>query len=571
VPTDPRGAPGYSLRRRLLLAVCGAAAVAWIFAAQWMVHESLEETARSLDAELVETGHLVLAFAANEAGARAADWALERERAGRGRHERGADDGADHGADHSADDGAEGGDPNPGAAGGPGNDGARPDDAGRIHRGHADGAVGARPREPVGNRAARDDGQPGVDGDIPDRLARGLRQAHPHDEHLYYQVRGPSGRLVVRSPGAPDAGLADLGARGLQDRVIEGADWRVFSQFDAPSGLTVHVGEPAARRSNLEREALAHLVPPGIGLLLALALATAWSTHRVLRPVEQAALRIDRLAPGEPGAIDAAGLPREIAPLVDAIARLQQRVHQALLHERTLTADAAHELRTPLAALRAQAQWAQRAPDAPQRDRALQAVMQAADRCARLADAVLTLARLDAAAFDPVRQPGTGLDGLVRLALHDVAHAADARGVRIEAALLPVTVRADPDALAVAVRNLLDNAVRFAVARVALTMTVGTQGAAIEVRDDGPGIEPAEQARLFDRFWRGPGSEGGSGLGLAMVQRVARLHGATVEMVAGLDGRGFGIRFTLPADLCQATPDAPTSPPAPAVPVPPAA
>jgi two-component system OmpR family sensor kinase len=291
----------------------------------------------------------------------------------------------------------------------------------------------------------------------------------------------------------------------------------------------------------------------------------------VLRPVVQAALRIDRLAPGESGPIDAAGLPREITPLVDAIARLQQRVHQALLHERTLTADAAHELRTPLAALRAQAQWAQRAPDAAQRDRALHAVMQAADRCARLAEAVLTLARLDAAAFDPAQQPGVALDALVRVALHDVAHAAASRGVRVEPTIAPLQVRGDPDALAVAVRNLLDNAVRFAVARVVVAVTAGPEGAAIEVRDDGPGVEPAEQARLFDRFWRGRGSEGGSGLGLALVQRVAQLHGATVAMVAGLEGRGFGIRFTLPAALCQGASDGPSSPRAPGALAPPVA
>jgi len=236
-----------------------------------------------------------------------------------------------------------------------------------------------------------------------------------------------------------------------------------------------------------------------------------------------------------------------------AIDALQALVQQALLHERTLTADAAHELRTPLAALRAQAQLAQaaqRAGDAAGRDAALAAVIEAADRCARLAESTLTLARLDAATFDAANLPAVDLARIAQLVQRDLASAAAARGIRISVEIADrLPLQADEDALAILLRNLLDNAIRYARARVRLDAGLRDGGIEIAVRDDGEGVPPADRARLFDRFWRGNGGgEGGSGngLGLAIVQRVAQLHRAEVAVGDRLEGRGLGVTLRFP-------------------------
>ncbi len=383
--------------------------------------------------------------------------------------------------------------------------------------------------------------------------------AHDHKERFFYQVRDTAGALLVRSPGAPAAPLADIAARNFVDTRVEGAAWRVYALRDARSGLTIQVGQPEAERAEFEREALMRFALPGLLLLATLALAIWWSTRRAMAPVEAAARRIDAAAPGETAALAQANLPRELAPLAHAIERLQERVQQALLAERTLTADIAHELRTPLAGLRAQAQWAQRASDAGERGAALANVIAAADRCARLADAVLTLARLDAARFDPADQAPMALADLARLVLHDAQPAAQARGITLEAELPPLALRVDPDALAIALANLLANAIRYARSRVRLEARVQNDGSLLlAVRDDGPGVPVAERARLFDRFFRGEDAQGGSGLGLALAKRVAELHGGSIAYGRGLSEHGAGFELLLPAH-CIHRPQSPRS------------
>jgi signal transduction histidine kinase len=374
---------------------------------------------------------------------------------------------------------------------------------------------------------------------------------HAHVERLFYQVRSPGGDIAMYSPGAPAAPLADAAERGFSRHVVDAADWRVYSLNDPRSGLTIHVGEPAARRDDLARAALLRLAGPGLLLVLLLAGAAWYLSGLVVRPVVHAARRVDALAPGEDVSLPAGELPREIAPLAHAIERLQKRVHQVLLVERTLTADAAHELRTPLAALRAQAQWAQRAADGAERSRALEATVAAADRCARLADAVLTLARLDATTPGTRAAPAVPVQEIVRLIASDVAPAAAARGVAVEASCAPVALAADPDALAVLLRNLLDNAVRHARRRVTVDVSAGDE-ILIAVRDDGEGVSEDARARLFDRFYRVPGSDTpGSGIGLALVKRVAELHGGSVALGEGVGGRGLGIEVRLPRSLAR--------------------
>lgn len=448
--------PRWSLRNRLVGLFVLATVLAWAVGAAWLTREARREAETMFDASLIESAHVVLAFAAHEAEER----------------------------------------------------GARNDEILELEQ-----------------------------------------VEHAHAEHLFYQVRSRRGDLTVYSPGAPAAPLADAGERGLADHVVDGAAWRVYSLSDSRSGLTIHVGEPAARRDALARAALLRLAVPGVFIVVLLAAAAWWIAGWVVRPVERTAQRIDALNPGEDLSLAGVELPREVEPLAHAIERLQQRVHAALLHERTLTADAAHELRTPLAALRAQAQLAQRAVAADQRHEALAATVEAADRCARLADAVLTLARLDAASFDPGRTAALAVRKIAELVVRESESMARSRGLAVEIAGSEIDLKADQDALAVLLRNLVDNAIRHAEKRVRVEIST-VEGVVIAVRDDGAGVSDEARQRLFDRFYRAPGADtSGSGIGLALVKRIAELHGGRVALGEGLGGRGLGIEVHFPRAL----------------------
>jgi two-component system sensor histidine kinase QseC len=244
--------------------------------------------------------------------------------------------------------------------------------------------------------------------------------------------------------------------------------------------------------------------------------------------------------------VHAEHLPAELMPVGHAVNRLLERVEEALLRERTLTADAAHELRTPLAALRAQAQVALRARADDERSSALRELIGGVDRATRLVESVLALARLDGRALDRAALPPVALDEVARQVAADLRAAADARALQFELEVPPLSLRADPDSLPVALRNLCDNALRHAAARVRIEARDCGEDIVVAVRDDGPGIAPAQRERAFDRFYRGTSEGSGAGLGLALVKRVADMHGGRVRFGEGLDGRGVGVELVLP-------------------------
>lgn len=262
------------------------------------------------------------------------------------------------------------------------------------------------------------------------------------------------------------------------------------------------------------------------------------ATWRGLRPLdavagEIAARRPDKLEPVAP-----ASAPQEIRPLVEAINGLFLRVGQALESERRFTADAAHELRTPLAALAAQAQVAQRARDDDERNHAIGQLIASSRRAARLVDQLLTLARLD-----PDNAAVTETVSLDRLAEEACAlHGAEAmgKGVALELDAAAATTTGNADMLRILLRNLVDNALRYTPAGGRVTVAVAP--GIVSVTDTGPGIPPEERQRVFDRFHRLAGQETeGSGLGLSIVARIAERHGATIGLADGDGGKGLRV------------------------------
>ena len=307
-----------------------------------------------------------------------------------------------------------------------------------------------------------------------------------------------------------------------------------------------HLSRHEAREAREEIvEALGKsLVWPLAGALPALALAIWLGVGSGLRPLRELRAQLGRRGATDLAPLDAARAPAEIEPLVAELNRLFARIEASLARERRLTADAAHELRTPLAVLSTQAQVARRAVDDASRNEALDALVAGAERAARLIDQMLTLARLESGPTAAAAR--LELREVVRAAMAEVARAALTKGVELELVEGPA-VEAEGHAalLAVLARNLVDNAVRYTQpgGRVAVSVNAGP---VLEVRDNGPGVPAHEFSRLGERFHRLAGQdETGSGLGLSIVLRIAELHGGAVRFSPGLDGRGLAVSVSL--------------------------
>ena len=346
------------------------------------------------------------------------------------------------------------------------------------------------------------------------------------------------GRLRARSTDAPEEPLAPAGVQGLSEQRLAGKRWRVFTaeQADARgSAITVHVAEQLSARRHVLLASLRGTLLPLLLVLPLLAVGVGWTVRRALRPLHALGHRVAARSPRALDALPQDGVPAEVQPLVHALNGLLGRVAEQVAGERRFTADAAHELRTPIAAIRMQAQVAQGATQDEERRAALDATIAGCDRATRLVDQLLQLARLEADAVDA--QPAAGRDTPTDLAavaarlVRELSDAARARGqqIRLECPPRPVDVPMSAALTAVLLRNLLDNALRYGpdggTVAVQLLPAQATHGVRLCVEDAGPGLSDADLARLGERFFRVLGSgQSGSGLGWSIVRRLARLH-----------------------------------------------
>ena len=340
---------------------------------------------------------------------------------------------------------------------------------------------------------------------------------------------------------------------GLADVRVGAAVWRSYSV--AMPGRVIQVSQPLAIRQRLAADAAWRAVLPLLLVAPFMAAGAWWLTALALRPLQRVAADVRRRDGQSLTPLPSAGLPDEVAPLVVALNALLQRLRQSLDTQRAFVADAAHELRSPLTALKLQLQLLQRASGDGERAAAAAALGAGIDRAARLVEQLLALARSEPGAA-PLTPQRLDLSELVRVAVADTVPLALARDTRIELrADAPVFVEGDRAALTVLVRNLADNALRYAPrgARVEVQVSQPAGVAVLQVDDSGPGIPAAERERVFDRFYRrGSNDESGSGLGLAIVRSIAQRHGATVALgdsaLGGLQVTlRFEARFTQPA------------------------
>lgn len=365
---------------------------------------------------------------------------------------------------------------------------------------------------------------------------------HKYQQRVAFQI-WHEGDLIAHSALAPLEPLAPAQSVGRSDRQLGGQQWHVFSARGAADDVVVHVAELQQTRNDILSAGLYSAVAPMLLALPLLALLIGWAVHHAMRSIWQTGQAIAARQPQALQAVPDSGVP-EIQPLIDALNQLFSRVNRSLDNEKRFTADAAHELRTPLAAIRMQAQVAQGARDDAQREQALQSVLRGCDRMSRLVEQLLQLARLESQA------PGWGeLVQDVRVesreVLADLLPQAQARGQTLTLlAPEPVHWPMPVGHVAVLLRNLVDNALRYSPEGARIEVRWSAQPPCLEVHDSGPGLPPQQAARLGQRFYRAPGTgPAGSGLGWSIVQRLAELHGLNWRTDPSPDLGGLRVRL----------------------------
>jgi two-component system OmpR family sensor kinase/two-component system sensor histidine kinase QseC len=311
----------------------------------------------------------------------------------------------------------------------------------------------------------------------------------------------------------------------------------------------IQIAQPVQTRQRLAARAALRSVAPLLLIAPAMALVVWWLAAQSLAPLRRLTDAVRRRDASSLQPLSQRSLPLEVAPLVGALNDLLRRLGASVDTQRAFVADAAHELRSPLTALKLQLQWLKRAPDAADQAAALDAMSAGIDRAARLVEQLLTLARAEPGT--PLPQPvELDLAEVVRTAVRETAALAQERGSAVTLdASAPVHVRGDPALLTVLVRNLVDNALRHSppAGRVQLQLQARAQWACLEVDDAGPGIPAPERERVFDRFYRrARDGESGTGLGLAIVRSVAQRHGARLSLGESALG---GLRVSLQVPL----------------------
>lgn len=342
--------------------------------------------------------------------------------------------------------------------------------------------------------------------------------------------------------------------QGFTEMILGGEPFRIYGGKFGSS--FVQVAQPVDTRDDQAEEAALAAFLPLLLLLPLLALVIALVVRSLLAPVRSTTELVARRDPLDGQALPVRDLPMEVAPLVEEINRLLERQRDAVLRERQFIADAAHALRTPLAALQLQADVLDGSTDPTERVTRLTELRAGIARSARLSAQLLSMAKIDIAP----KAPGEWLDleaVLLELkALYEPAAAA--RRVTLELGMQAnIRMHADHARLMLIFGNLLDNALRYSPpqGRIEMVVDVQSDSVSIEVRDEGPGLAPEQFERVFERFYRAPGEPaGGSGLGLATVKSLVEQLGGRVSLHNRTDRTGLTARVEVPLEQADALP-----------------
>jgi signal transduction histidine kinase len=349
-------------------------------------------------------------------------------------------------------------------------------------------------------------------------------------------------RTYVSRPGLP---MINQTVLGYADLSVRGQTWRAYGLQTADG--VIQIAQPVQVREGLARAAAERVIIPLVLLLPIMIGAVAWIVSRGLLPLRYVAAEVQRRDARTLAPLGTADLPREIEPLVSELNRLLERLQRAFSAQRAFIADAAHELRSPLTALRLQLQLLDRASDEAERLEARTRLGAAVERAIHLAEQLLALARSEPEV--PIDFESVDLSAAAAEGIRDSHDLALARSVDLGLDAAPgLVIEGNREALRTLVRNLVDNAVRYTPSggSVQVRCRCTATEVMLEVDDTGPGIAPADRERVFDRFYRRAASqEGGTGLGLAIVKAIALRHAARIDLGESHSG-GLQVRVTFP-------------------------
>lgn len=397
------------------------------------------------------------------------------------------------------------------------------------------------------------DGHPHVDISVAAREMLAFDQ----EDLLFHRVLDPQSRVMEGEhdmPPIPGEGAPRPGQLLFYDGVKDGEKVRVavfalsLKGTRAKGTVLVQVGETTSRRSTMADRATLAIVIPMLLMTLTAAAAIAYGVGRGLEPLSRLRDRLSARQAFDLSPVPLDDTPAELRPFLDEINSLLLRLSEAVDAQSRFVSDAAHQLRTPIAGIRAQAEAAlvNARPDDAQH--ALARIAQVTLTMGELVQKLLLLARVDAAENTLRMEPLDSL-GLVREVARAWAPGALDKGVDIsfEANVEDAPVMGETQLLREMLSNLIDNALRYGGSRITLAVCAAGPGIRWQVTDNGPGIPPAQHAAVFMPFYRLSGGVEGAGLGLTIVQRIAHLHGAHVCLDMGDDGRGLRVTIEFPA------------------------
>lgn len=360
-------------------------------------------------------------------------------------------------------------------------------------------------------------------------------------KQIAFQVWATAGSLLLRTRDAPATSFDKQ--NGFDTIQAQGQPWRTFATWNERHGFQVRVFERLRAREDLAAGVAGRMITPLLFAVPLLALIIWFSIERGLTPLRTLSSAITARDAANLDPVRLHRVPKEVEPLVDSLNDLLQRLSHSIDKERRFTADAAHELRTPLAAIKVQAQVALGAENPGKRRGALLQIVEGVNRTTHLVQQLLTLARLDQPEINVLQ--AVDLGDLAAQCAARYAESALQKELELSVSAEPeCLVRGDPTTLDVMIGNLIDNAIRYTQeqGRVEVSVAKQRESIVLSVKDNGPGVPEEDRRRVLDRFYRAEGNRvPGSGLGLSIVERIADAHQAKISLGEGLDGKGFGV------------------------------
>ena len=367
-----------------------------------------------------------------------------------------------------------------------------------------------------------------------------------------FQVWTSQGQLLLHSTSAPKTSLSS-NIDGFEDRVIDHEKWRVFSTYNPIAKIRTIVGERYDTRNELGQRIaqddiyIMLLTFPLSGFLIWIIIG------RGLKSLDRITQEVSNRAPSHLEQVNLSNVPDEIKPLIDELNKLFSRLKEGFEREKRFAADAAHELRTPLAAIKTQAQVALNSKNIDEKNASLHKLIASVNRSTHIVQQLLTMSKLVPEAVDISEMDPVNLAKITREILAMLAPSAIEKHIDLEFEpdeRVPKII-GNATAIGILIRNLVDNSIRYCnmEGKIIVRLYKRPQEVVFEVRDNGPGIAAEMQSLVFERFFRVLGNKSpGSGLGLAIVRQICALHNARVELSSPTTGTGLIVQVFFPKE-----------------------